>query len=119
MVFTSHIFIFYFLPLFLVVYFNLPSQWRNLWITVASYLFYGWWQPWFVCLMMFTTVMDFIWGGVITRPGATPAQRKLAVAAAVVTKRGFLGFCKYYRFAAETWTRPRSRVGAEPSRVLT
>ena len=48
MVFTTHIFVFYFLPLFLLVYFNLPYRWRNLWITVASYVFYGWWQPWFV-----------------------------------------------------------------------
>ena len=76
MVFTTHIFVFYFLPLFLLVYFGLPRAWRNLWITVASYVFYGWWEPWFVCLMMFTTVMDFIWGKVITRPGATRAQRK-------------------------------------------
>ena len=102
MVFTTHIFVFYFLPLFLLVYFNLPYRWRNLWITVASYVFYGWWEPWFVCLMMFTTVMDFIWGKVITRPGATPAQRKLAVVACVVTNLSFLGFFKYYMFSAET-----------------
>jgi len=95
-------FIFYFLPVFLLVYFNLPYRWRNLWITVASYVFYGWWQPWFVCLMMFTTVMDFIWGLVITRPGATRAQRKAAVVACVVTNLGFLGFFKYYMFAADT-----------------
>jgi hypothetical protein len=50
--------------------FAFPRGWRNLWITLASYVFYGWWEPWFVCLMMFTTVMDFIWGKVITRPGA-------------------------------------------------
>ena len=71
MVFTTHIFLFYFLPLFLLVYFALPRGWRNLWITVASYIFYGWWQPWFVCLMMFTTCLDFLWGRFITRPGAT------------------------------------------------
>ena len=102
MVFTTHIFVFYFLPVFLLVYFNLPYRWRNLWITVASYLFYGWWQPWFVCLMMFTTVMDFIWGKVITRPGATLAQQKLAVLACVVTNLSFLGFFKYYMFSVET-----------------
>ena len=119
MVFTSHVFIFYFLPLFLVVYFNLPRPWRNLWITVASYVFYGWWQPWFVCLMMFTTVMDFIWGKVITRPGATGVQRKLAVVACVVTNLSFLGFFKYYMFAAETLSRLLAAVGAEPFRVFT
>ena len=100
------------------VYFSLPRAWRNLWITVASYVFYGWWQPWFVCLMMFTTVMDFMWGKVITRPGATEAQRKLAVAACVVTNLSFLGFFKYYMFAAETLNQLLAAVGAEQFRVL-
>ena len=102
MVFTTHIFVFYFLPLFLLVYYNLPSRWRNVWITLGSYVFYGWWEPWFVGLMLFTTVMDFLWGKVITRPSATPLERKLAVAACVVTNLSLLAFFKYYMFAAET-----------------
>lgn len=118
MVFTTHIFLFYFLPLFLLVYFNLPYRWRNLCITVASYLFYGWWQPWFVCLMMFTTVMDFLWGKVITRPGATRVQRRMAVIACVATNLGFLGFFKYYMFAADTLNQLLTMAGAEPFRVL-
>src|SRR5512140_2054645 len=118
MVFTTHIFLFYFLPLFLTVYFVLPRSWRNLWITVASYIFYGWWEPWFVCLMMFTTAMDFIWGRVITRAGATQAQRKLAVVACVVTNLGFLGFFKYYMFGAETLNHLLAAVGADQFRVL-
>jgi alginate O-acetyltransferase complex protein AlgI len=119
MVFTTHIFLFYFLPLFLAVYFALPRAWRNLWITVASYVFYGWWEPWFVGLMMFTTVMDFVWGKVITRPAATRAQRKLAVLACVVTNLSFLGFFKYYMFAAETLNQLLAAVGADTFRVLT
>ncbi|MFI5377945.1 MAG: MBOAT family O-acyltransferase [Tepidisphaerales bacterium] len=118
MVFTTHIFIFYFLPLFLLIYFNLPHAWRNLWITLASYLFYGWWEPWFVCLMLFTTVMDFIWGRVITRPGATPAQRKLALIACCVTNLSFLGFFKYYMFTAETLNRLLAMAGHDQFRVL-
>lgn len=118
MVFTTHIFIFYFLPLFLLIYFNLPYRWRNLWITLASYVFYGWWEPWFVFLMMFTTGMDFIWGKVITRPGATRTQQLLAVAACVVTNLGFLGFFKYYMFTAETLNRLLVSMGAEPFQVL-
>jgi alginate O-acetyltransferase complex protein AlgI len=118
MVFTTHIFVFYFLPLFLLVYFNLPYRWRNGWITVASYVFYGWWQPWFVCLMMFTTVMDFIWGKVITRPGATRAQQRLAVTACVVTNLGFLGFFKYYMFGAATLNELLAAVGFGQFRVL-
>ncbi|MBM4435662.1 MAG: MBOAT family protein [Actinobacteria bacterium] len=119
MVFTTHIFLFYFLPLFLAVYFVLPRAWRNLWITLASYVFYGWWEPWFVCLMMFTTVLDFIWGKFITRPGATHAQRKFAVLACVVTNLSFLGFFKYYMFAAETLNQLLAAVGADTFRVMT
>jgi len=118
MVFTTHIFVFYFLPLFLLVYFNLPYRWRNLAITLASYLFYGWWQPWFVCLMLFTTVMDFLWGKVITRDGATPAQQRFAVAACVVTNLSFLGFFKYYMFSVESLNQLLALVGTEPFRVL-
>ena len=118
MVFSTHIFLFYFLPAFLLVYFNLPFRWRNLWITVASYVFYGWWQPWFVGLMMFTTVMDFIWGRVICRPGATPAQRQIAVAACVVTNLSLLCFFKYYMFAADTLGRLLAAAGAEPFQIL-
>jgi alginate O-acetyltransferase complex protein AlgI len=118
MVFTTHIFVFYFLPLFLLVYFNLPYRWRNVWITVASYIFYGWWEPWFVCLMMFTTVMDFIWGKVITRAGATRVQQRFAVAACVVTNLSFLGFFKYYMFGATQLNHLLELAGAEPFRVL-
>ncbi len=118
MVFTTQIFVFYFLPLFLLVYFNLPYRWRNLWITLASYVFYGWWKPWFVGLMFFTTVMDFTWGKVITRPGATPLQRELAVLASVITNLSFLGFFKYYMFGAESLNQLLAAVGAKPFHVL-
>src|SRR4030095_6682978 len=117
MVFTTHVFIFYFLPLFLVVYFLIPFRWRNLWITLASYVFYGWWQPWFVALIFFTTVMDSVWGKVVTRPGATEFQRKGAVAACVVTNLGFLGFFKYYTFAAENLNRLLETFGEGPFHV--
>jgi alginate O-acetyltransferase complex protein AlgI len=118
MVFTTQIFVFYFLPLFLLVYYNLPYRWRNLWITLGSYVFYGWWQPWFVSLMLFTTVMDFTWGKVITRTGATPRERKLAVLACVVTNLSLLGFFKYYMFGAETLNQLLAAVGAQQFRVL-
>src|SRR5258708_34415448 len=105
MVFTPLIFLFSLLPVFLMVYFSLPRAGRNLWITVASYVFYGWWEPWFVCLMMFTTVMDFIWGKAITRPGPTSIQRKLPVVACVVPNLSFLGFFNSYWFARDTLER--------------
>jgi alginate O-acetyltransferase complex protein AlgI len=118
MVFTTQIFLFYCLPLFLLVYYNLPFRWRNLWITLASYVFYGWWEPWFAGLMFFTTVLDFVWGRIISRPGATPAPRKLAVWACVATNLTLLGFFKYYMFGAETLNAMLAALGAEQFRVM-
>ena len=118
MVFTTHIFVFYFLPLFLLVYYNLPNRWRNAWITLGSYIFYGWWQPWFVGLMLFTTCMDFLWGRVITRPGATQRERKLALLACVATNLTLLAFFKYYMFAAQTLNQMLAVAGVQPYRVL-
>lgn len=118
MVFTSHIFLFYFLPLFFAVYFAIPRAWKNLWITVASYVFYGWWEPWFVCLMMFTTVMDFLWGKAITRPGATRFQQKGALIACIFTNLGFLAYFKYYMFAAETVNQLLAAMSIEQFQVM-
>jgi alginate O-acetyltransferase complex protein AlgI len=118
MVFTTHIFVFYFLPLFLLIYYSLPNRWKNTCITLGSYVFYGWWEPWFVLLMLFTTVMDFIWGQVITRPGATQVQRKSAVMACVVTNLSLLGFFKYYMFGAETLNQILAAVGTRQFAVM-
>jgi alginate O-acetyltransferase complex protein AlgI len=118
MVFTTHIFVFYFLPLFLLVYYSLPNNQRNAWITLGSYVFYGWWQPWFVGLMLLTTCMDFLWGKIITRDGATPGERKLAVLACVATNLTLLAFFKYYMFAAETLNQMLAAVGSQPFRVM-
>jgi alginate O-acetyltransferase complex protein AlgI len=118
MVFTTQVFLFYFLPLFLLVYYNLPYRWRNVWITLGSYVFYGWWEPWFAGLMLFTTVLDFLWGKVITRPGATALQRRLAVMACVATNLSLLGFFKYYMFATETLNQMLAAVGAKQFHVM-
>ena len=64
MVFSSHIFLFYFLPLTLLGYYALVAMrvnlsWINLFITIASYVFYGWFQPYFIILMWTTSFINF------------------------------------------------------------
>ncbi|MGD0125974.1 MAG: MBOAT family O-acyltransferase [Terriglobia bacterium] len=118
MVFTTHIFVFYFLPLFLLVYFNLPYRWRNFFITLVSYVFYGWWKPWFVILMMTSTIMDFTWARIIARPGASARSRKAALLACCAMNLGFLGFFKYYMFSAESLNSLLQLVGMSTFRIL-
>jgi len=57
MVFSSHIFLFYFLPAALACYYALaraPQRWRNWVLIVTGYAFYGWAEPAFMPLMFFT-----------------------------------------------------------------
>ena len=104
MVFSSHIFLFYFLPFVLLIYYALPFTWkgiylRNAFLTIASYLFYGWTEPWFVILMWISTLLDFSAGKIITRQGATSTQKNLGLIMSCVGNLGMLGFFKYYMFA--------------------
>jgi len=104
MVFSSHIFLFYFLPLVLLTYYLLPFTWRGLYVrnaflTIASYCFYGWQEPWFVILMFVSTIVDFTAGKIMTRPGATQRQKNGALIMSCISNLGMLGFFKYYMFA--------------------
>ena len=101
MVFTTPIFLFYFLPLVLGVYYLLPAARRSLFLVLASYVFYGWWSPWFVTLMLASTVVDWLCGGVIARSPRGARASRWAVAVSVTANLSLLGFFKYWRFLAE------------------
>src|SRR5258706_15335841 len=75
MVFSSHLFLFYFLPLALGVYYVLPRGARHLALTLLSYVFYGWADPRFLLLLIGTTVMDYLAALAIAR--ATPWSKGL------------------------------------------
>src|ERR1041384_4140288 len=62
--------------------------------------------------------MVFLWGRVITRPGATRGERKLALVACVATNLTLLAFFKYYMFAAETVNQMLAAAGGQPFRVM-
>ncbi len=111
MVFSTYLFMFYFLPLLLAVYYALPvlsralgvsadvlSRARNVWLLGMSYVFYGWWNPWFIVLMLLITIANYSCGWIISRGAATERQRFWGVTLAVVTSLGTLGFFKYFTF---------------------
>jgi len=103
MVFSSPIFLFYFLPLVLGVYYFMhwrksSIHWMNLFLTLASYVFYGWFEPWFVTLMFGSTLVDYAAGRIISQPNASKKRRNLALAASMVSNLALLGFFKYYMF---------------------
>ena len=62
MVFSSHVFVFYFLPLVLLLYYPMPQRWKQPFLTLSSYVFYGWANPLFVVLMFVSTLIDYVCG---------------------------------------------------------
>src|SRR5580704_9595525 len=91
---------------------------RNLLLTVASYIFYGWWQPWFVSLMVVSTVLDYVCGGIIASPASGPARRRMALLAAILGDLGLLAFFKYYTFTAQNLNTLLQLFGAGALPVL-
>lgn len=94
MVFSTTIFLFWFLPFTLLGYYVLPFRYRALWLTVTSYVFYGWFRPEYCWLMALVTVLNF-WGGRLMMRAPTPAARRFWLALSVVCSVGLLVFYKY------------------------
>ena len=117
MVFTSHIFLFYFLPLVLLIYYAVPTSSRNVTLTLASYVFYGWWKPWFVLLMLTSTVVDYVAGRVIST-SENQGSRRLALVASIIVNLGLLAFFKYYMFTMENLNALSQAVGGPAFQVL-
>jgi len=98
MLFPSITFLFYFLPLFAVLYFAAPGiTAKNIVLLAASLLFYAWGEPRFVVLLAGQIVLNY---GVAIVIGASQAgRRRLAVAAGVAANLLLLALFKYADFA--------------------
>ena len=108
MVFSSYLFIFFFLPLALLAYYAVPVRRRQLVLTLFSYLFYGWANPWFCLLMLFNTSVDYTNGLLMEK---YPARKKLFVSISVTADLLILGFFKYFNFGLENYNALMSAMG--------
>ena len=117
MVFTSHIFVFYFLPLVLLIYYLLPRS-RNLFLLAVSYAFYGWWDPRFVALMLFATAVNYACGRAIAASGQNRRRAAAAVAVSAIASLGLLAFFKYCMFVEGNLNRLLLLFGADALPML-
>src|SRR4051794_21041158 len=74
MVFSSHIFLFYFLPLTLCIYYLLPFRARATLIALASYVFYGWANPIWAIIMFFGSSVDYLCGRALLKLSGLPDE---------------------------------------------
>jgi alginate O-acetyltransferase complex protein AlgI len=88
----------------LAIYWRLPLRPQNVFLLIASYVFYGWVHPWWPVLLLITTTIDY-WSALrIQRASAGAGSRepgsekRLWLVVSIVTNFGLLGFYKYFDF---------------------
>ena len=95
-----------FLPVVFLLYwfvFNRSVKWQNLFVVVASYVFYGWWDWRFLILIAFTSAFSFCCGLWIDKYRGTPRKTRLFSALNIVVNLLILGVFKYYDFFATSF----------------
>lgn len=104
MLFNSVDFAIFFVVVFLLYWlvFNVAIEIRNVFLLVISYLFYGWWDPRFLVLIAFSSVIDFYVSRTMQR-STVESKRKRLLWLSLGVNLGLLGFFKYYNFFAESF----------------
>jgi alginate O-acetyltransferase complex protein AlgI len=97
MVFSSVIFLVYFLPAFLLLYFLTPAKLKNLVLLLSSIFFYAWGAPRFIFAILATTTVDFYFVKLLYN-AETEKKRKLFLVLSLCLNVGMLFYFKYCNF---------------------
>ncbi|MBE7042966.1 MAG: MBOAT family protein [Ruminococcaceae bacterium] len=95
MIFSSTLFLFYFLPAVLLVYFLVPEKAKNVVLFLFSLLFYAWGEPVYILLMLFSILFNYTCGLAL---GRYQQYKKQILTGSVVVNLGLLFFYKYIDF---------------------
>jgi len=103
MVFSSIVFLFKYLPIVLAVYYIVPAKWRNVWLFIVNLVFYGWGEPVYILLMLFSIAVNYANGLFIAkyRENSRNTAKNILILN-IVINLALLIFFKYYDLLAET-----------------
>ena len=102
MVFSSLLFLFIYLPVVLAIYYLVPRKWRNIWLFIANLAFYGWGEPVYILLMLFSICINFFAGILIDRNRDNRRKAKTVLVIDIVVNLAMLAFFKYFDLFAAT-----------------
>ncbi len=114
MVFSSNVFLFLFLPIFLGLYYLSGNRHRNLLLLIASYIFYAWWRVDFLTLFIAVTVFNYWIGLRIGEAGVRTKKAQRWLIVGVVVDLCVLGYFKYANFGVESFNMVVSSFGMDP-----
>lgn len=101
MLFSSTVFLFYFLPIVIGLYFISPRPIKNTILLAASLFFYAWGEPRFVLIMLASIAMNYVFGRLVDRDRQHEKKIKLWMTLMVLGNLGMLGVFKYASFFVE------------------
>jgi alginate O-acetyltransferase complex protein AlgI len=98
MVFSNLVFIFAFLPLVLFFYYIVKDKFKNTVLLIASLVFYAWGEPQYVFLMLFSILLNYLFGLGIYRYRNSLKLKKTVLILSIVVNIAILGYFKYSGF---------------------
>ncbi len=110
MLFNSFIFIFGFLPAALIAFYAsgrwLGARAAAIVLSLASLIFYAWFRPRDVPILLFAIIFNYLMGQFIQRArrGERPGQAKMLLAVGLVVDLSLLGYYKYANFVVDNVT---------------
>ena len=103
-----------FLLIVLAVYWSVSLRWQNVFLLVASYVFYGWEHPWFLLPLWASTVVDWACALAMDR---WPHRRRAFLLVSVCGSLALLGTFKYANFFLDNLDTLLATFGARPWEV--
>ena len=105
MVFSSIIFLIFFLPAFFILYYAVPAKAKNAILLLASLIFYAWGEPKYIILLVISSVVDYINGRMMEKFDGKDKIRKIFLVISVVINLSLLAVFKYSGLFIETLNR--------------
>lgn len=101
MLFSSLVFIWYFLPAVFLLYYLFPwKQAKNLVLLAASLFFYAWGEPKYILLMLMSIACNYLFG-LCLHTASQKGTKKFFLLLCLTVNLGLLGYFKYFNFGAE------------------
>lgn len=103
MIFSSLPFLFFFLPIFLMIYFIVPKRIKNIILLIFSLIFYAWGEPIYIILMVFSSIVDYTNGKMIEKYQNDKLKKRIFLILSIIINISLLGFFKYSNFLIENF----------------
>ena len=106
-----------FLPIVFILYWFVFNKWlkfQNFFIVLASYVFYAWWDWRFLSLILFSTLVDYAVGLLMSKQDDT-RKRKVLLSLSIFVNIGLLATFKYFNFFIDNLTTAFTFLGQDIS----